>query len=152
MATTLPAHSVGIRASTPPASTSDNLSLTKPTPKRLASGSNHHGQIIPATENEGAYDFVCGDMKGKYVTVSAEEFLKMLPDYGELPDSPPTPDVSGLEPTHYDEFIRYMKPFVNQPWQLVNTSDSIDRDFIPVLGVGGVKPDLVLYSFHGATT
>ncbi|KAH8917571.1 hypothetical protein BT69DRAFT_1354619 [Atractiella rhizophila] len=144
MATTLPPHSVGIRASTPPASTSDNLSLTKPTPKRLASGSNHHGQIIPATENEGAYDFVCGNMKGKYVTVSAEDFLKMLPEYGELPDSPPTPDVSGLEPTHYDEFVR--------TGQLVNTSDSIDRDFIPVLGVGGVKPDLVLYSFHGATT
>ncbi|KAH8924993.1 hypothetical protein BT69DRAFT_1349083 [Atractiella rhizophila] len=152
MNTLITPQSLGNRAVTPPPIASPNPHPTNPTPNRPASASNHLGQTIPATENENAYDFVCGDMKGKYVTVSAEDFLKMLPEHEDLPDSPEPPDMSGLEPTHHDKFIRYMRPFVNQGWELVNTSSSTDREFIPVLGVSGVKPDLVLYSFVGATT
>ncbi|KAH8917615.1 hypothetical protein BT69DRAFT_1226588 [Atractiella rhizophila] len=62
-------------------------------------------------------------------------------------DSPyPVPDVSGPETTHYNPFIKYMQPFIKETWKLVNTNDKTDRDFFPVLGVVGVKPDLVLYS------
>ncbi|KAH8913960.1 hypothetical protein BT69DRAFT_44468 [Atractiella rhizophila] len=147
-----PPPTLRLKATTPPASNTANPSLIKPTPKRLASSSNHDGQIIPATENEDAYDFVCADMKGKYATLSVDKFLQMLPRYTDPPHSSlPAPDVSGVEPTHYDAFITYMKPFISETWELVNTSGKIDRDFLQVNGVGGIKPDIVLYGYHGET-
>ncbi|KAH8913592.1 hypothetical protein BT69DRAFT_1291296 [Atractiella rhizophila] len=136
---------------TPPASNSANPSLIRRTPKLLASSSNHDSQIIPATENEDAHEFVCGDMMGKYATLSVDKFLQMLPSCGDLPDcSHPAPDVSGVELTHYDAFITYMRPFVNETWELVNTSGKTDRDFLQVHGVG-IKPDIVLYCYLGET-
>ncbi|KAH8913633.1 hypothetical protein BT69DRAFT_1291258 [Atractiella rhizophila] len=74
---------------------------------------------------------------GKYATLSVDKFLQMLPSCGDLPDcSHPAPDVSGVELTHYDAFITFMRPFVNEI-------------FLQVDGVGGVKPDIVLYCYLG---
>lgn len=104
-------------------------------------------------------------MKGKFVEINVDDFLRLLPAHGGMPnvERGEFDWSTGHESTLYNPFVRpsslfcvsdflivlqieHMTPYLKDGWVLVNTSNHADADSRNIFGPHEVKPDISLYS------